>query len=164
MTDGSVTATTDLMKILETCKEIELTCADLYRFYAQLFIDAPEQSELWRKTSLEEENHAQQFALAQNLIRHGTIKDMNAGMAEATHALKMVQTLLERARMAKPDILAALETSIALEERLAAFHTTTVANFTNESHAKMFHAMMQTDNDHIGTLREMHKKLASGKS
>lgn len=162
MTETNADDTSDVLKILEICREIELNCADLYRFYSQLFIDVPEQSALWRKTSLEEENHANQFALAQSLSRHGTIKDMNAGLREAQGALRLVQSLLEKARTAKPSILAALETSIALEERLAAFHTTTVANFSSDSIARMFQAMMHTDDEHIGALRELREKLVKG--
>jgi rubrerythrin len=151
--------TTDVQKMLERCREIELTCADLYRFFAQLFIDEAEYSALWRKTAMEEENHASQFTLAQSISRHGTIKDLNAGLREAEGALQLVRSLMAKAKEAKPSMLAALEAAIALEERLSAFHTTTVANFTSESHAKMFQAMMQTDSDHIGSLRQMQQRL-----
>lgn len=53
-------------KLLEKCWKIELLCKELYEYFAELYCDDMEAVQLWRKTAIEEQNHADQFTLALN--------------------------------------------------------------------------------------------------
>jgi rubrerythrin len=149
---------TEMIRVLEICRDIELSCAKLYRYFAEIFSSHQEMAELWRKTVKEEENHARQFVLAIKLCNEQIIDTLSLDGSTAKNMLSVVKSMHDEARKNKPSMLDSLRTAIKLEEDLAAFHMTTVANFVGESHKKLFSAMMSADKGHVEELREFYQR------
>lgn len=151
------TITMEDIRILDICRDIELLNEQLYRHFSILFSENEELAVLWRKTANEEANHAQQFELA---IRHKNemLASVNIEARTVVTAFKFVQTILEFAKKSPPSVADALQLSVKLEERLSRLHLECIADFAQESHKKLFRAMMACDNRHIESLLEAQKK------
>lgn len=153
----------DVVSLLEICHNIEVSCAEIYRRYADCFPDDEVLRQLWLKTSREEENHAKQFVLAINLRREGAIAAVNIEMIRAAQVLEMVKGISESIPVSPPAAIDALCTAIKLEEKLSGFHVDAIASFRDESIKKLFHAMMLADNQHLKALETMYQeRLISG--
>ena len=148
----------EMISVLEICRDVELSCAKLYRYFAEIFSSHQEMAELWRKTVREEENHARQFVLAIKLCDEQIIDTLSLDGSTAKNMLNVVKSMHDEARKNKPSILDSLRTAIKLEEDLALFHMTTAANFVAESHKKLFSAMMNADKNHVEELREFYQR------
>jgi hypothetical protein len=57
-----------LKQCLDACQEIEEIASKIYYFNADLFAHNDKISRLWRKTAIEEENHALQIVLAKRIV------------------------------------------------------------------------------------------------
>lgn len=149
----------DILKILEICRDIELCCGDLYIYYAELFKSNPEISDLWKKTAMEEEAHANQFMLAIKLCRQGVIENVVIDELKAENTLRNIKIICEGVRKYPPTLADALKSAIKLEEKLADFHTSAVACFADESFKNTFIAMLKADNYHLSKLQAAHEKI-----
>lgn len=149
---------TEMIRVLEICRDVELSCAKLYRYFAEIFSSHQEMAELWSKTVREEENHARQFVLAIRLCEEQIIETLSIDGRTAKNMLNIVKSLHDEARKNKPSLLDSLRTAIKLEEDLAAFHMTTAVNFAEGNHKKLFSAMMNADKDHVEELREFYQR------
>lgn len=159
---GSIgNASVELVRIMEICRDIEIWCAELYKFYADLFKDNPEISDLWKKTANEEENHANQFTLAIKLRRQGAIDSVIMDPFKAETALNVIKSIYEGVRHTKPSLEDALRSAIKLEHKLSEFHSVAVTSFSDESFKKTFMAMMKADDYHIDKLQTAYEKLLS---
>lgn len=57
-----------LSRFLDACQEVEQNAADLYHLLADQFRPDTRVARLWRKTALEEENHAREVKLARIMV------------------------------------------------------------------------------------------------
>lgn len=144
--------------LLEKCIEIELLCKDLYEYFAELYSDNEDAVRLWRKTAIEEQNHADQFTLALKL-RKGLPCMVVADAVRLESVLNSLHSVLAKVKAEPPELKDALNASIKLENHLAEFHLTCVVLFEIDSYRNMFNAMMLSDQEHIGALEEMCNKL-----
>ncbi|QSV46629.1 ferritin family protein [Geobacter benzoatilyticus] len=149
----------DVLRILEICREIEECMAGLYHYYAEIFSDTPDMSKLWEKTAREEENHANQFALAINLRRQGVVQAVNTDLFTAETILNKLKSIYATVKQTRPAIADALRSAIKIEEKLAAYHMSSLALFQDESYRKLFEAMMKNDQGHIVSLERAFKTV-----
>lgn len=149
----------DLVRVMEICRDIELWCAELYKFYADHFKDNPAIADLWQKTADEEENHANQFTLAIKLGKQGAVEGVMMDPYKAENALHVIKSIYDGVRHTKPGLEDALRSAIKLEHKLSEFHSVAVTCFTDESFKKMFMAMMKADDYHIGKLQAAYEKI-----
>ena len=63
MTDITIAVNDGNQDVLDVCQNIKLLCAKLHHFYAELFKDDRTSLLLWKRTAMEEENNAKEFAL-----------------------------------------------------------------------------------------------------
>lgn len=144
--------------LLEKCREIELLCKDLYEYFAELYSDNGDAVRLWRKTAMEEQNHADQFTLALK-IQKGLPCLVKVNSAKLDSIQTQMLTALERFKAAPPKLADALSTSIKLEKYLEEFHLGCVVEFEDRSYKKLFDAMMASDQEHIASLQAVYDKL-----
>jgi len=157
MHDDVKLSTSDV-HILNICRKIEETCAQLYHYFARLHGDTPEAGALWEKTAQEEENHAEQFRLAYRL--HGSgMESLNLDIRKADALHGKILAAYEAVQQTPPPFKEALRFAIKLEQSMADYHMATVANFREKSLARLFTSMMKCDNQHIGMLEQALKEL-----
>jgi len=149
----------EIVRVLEVCRDIELSSAELYKYFAKIFCDHEEMAALWYKTAQEEENHAKQFILAITMRREQLVESLviDSGTAEST--LNFVRAIYDVVRVNKPSMLEALSSAITLEVNLSKFHMTTAVHFVEKTHRQLFAAMLKADKNHIEALREFHQRL-----
>lgn len=141
--------------LLEKCREIELLCKELYDYFAEIYADNEDAVRLWRKTAIEEQNHADQFTLALKL-RKGMSCIVVAESARVESIISQLRTVITRVKADPPKYLDALDSSIKLEKYLTEFHLSFVVMFEEESFKRMFTAMMESDQEHIASLQEAY--------
>jgi rubrerythrin len=159
MTENPSGTKVEVLIILELCRDIENQSAELYHYFEGIFSDSPIISELWKKTALEEENHSNQFVLAINLRRQGLVQSVSLDQNTAETMLYKVKSLFEEVRRNKPGIADSLRLAIELEEELSEYHLSTMALFQEESHRKLFEAMMKNDHDHVVDLKKTYQNF-----
>lgn len=156
---GSAKIDGEIVKVLEICRDIELTSAELYEYFAKIFSDHEEMAALWDKTAQEEENHAKQFILAISMRRDQIVDALFIDSSTAENTLSFVKAIYDVVRVNKPSMLEALSSAITLEVNLSKFHMTTAVHFVEKSQRQLFAAMMKADKNHIEALREFHQRL-----
>lgn len=134
--------------------------ADLYDLLAKIYAGVPQMAKLWSKTANEERNHAAQFTLALD-IGSGAIKAVRVDISIIERALHAVHLLREECFARPPTVEQALQAAIAFEEALVSLHADKIPIFAEESHKKLFAAMMAADREDLGRLR---RALAVGPS
>ncbi|MCM2360048.1 MAG: hypothetical protein NDI77_17990 [Geobacteraceae bacterium] len=147
------TLTPQEIRVLDICRQVELANEQLYLFFAELFKDDARLAQLWRKTAMEERNHANQFKLA-TAIQTGMIETVNLDFAEAAETLEFVRLLLDSAKKSPPLPEEALRIAVELEGKLSNFHMDCQVHFTEESFVEMFRAMMAADDEHTRAIRQ----------
>lgn len=145
------------LKILDTCRDIELVCADIYSCFADLFVGSPCCAALWEKTAKEEKNHAAQFELAMKM-KKGMVTAVTMDQWKATNTLNVARSILAGVRQHPPTLEDALRSAIKLELHLAEFHMECVAVFRDETFHAMFKAMMAADDQHVKALQEAYQE------
>ncbi|MHB8058254.1 MAG: ferritin family protein [Desulfuromonadaceae bacterium] len=156
MSDKAMTLSEQIL--LEKCREIELLCKELYDYFAELYSDDNNAVHLWRKTAMEEQNHADQFTLALKL-RKDLPCTVLTDSARVESILSQLRIVIAKVKAEPPSLVDALNSAIKLEKHLSEFHIDCVASFENESYRKMFNAMMSSDNEHIESLQDQYNKL-----
>jgi rubrerythrin len=148
----------EILRTLELCRDIELYNAELYRYYAEIFqCSDPELSAMWQKTADEEDNHANQFVLAIKLRKQNLILHVGIDSFRATTTLNFVKSIFDGVRKNKPSAVDALRSAIKLEMQLEGLHMDSIAFFNDETHRKLFEAMMKADNAHLERIQEAYK-------
>ena len=138
--------------VLSACRDMETSMAGLYDTLAKLHASVPHMAKLWSKTANEERNHAAQFALALD-IGNAAIEAVRVDLSVIERTLNAVNLLREECMTHPPMVQQALETAIAFEEALVDLHADKIPIFVEESHKKLFTAMMAADREHVGRLR-----------
>ncbi len=118
---------------------------------------------LWRKTAIEEDNHAEQFRLASRLKGIG-MERVKVNGAEVVEILKAIDAYLNRMQQSRPSPTEALEFAIHLEEHLSEYHMTTAVAFADPELSRLFTAMMGNDRGHVTMLRDVLAKMRKGQS
>jgi len=139
--------------VLSACREMETAMADLYDLLAKIHTDVPHMAKLWRKTANEERNHAAQFALAL-YIGNGVVEAVRVDISIIEGTLRAVHRLREEWMTRPPTVEQALQVAITSEEALVNLHADKIPIFAEESHKKLFAAMMAADREHVGRLRQ----------
>ena len=146
-------------KVLDVCCKIEEVGADIYRHFSRLFADNPKARELWIKTSIEEDNHAEQFRLASRLQGQG-MHSLKTDLDKVNDILTKIQSLYESIVKSSPSYQEALRLAIKLEYSMINCHVYDISNFNDENIAHLFLAMMQNDKDHIMMLEKALDELS----
>ena len=146
------------IQLLEKCQKLEEIAAEMYHFLARAHTSDPQISALWEKTAREEENHASQFSMAVRM-KKGLSVEIKLEKAKLEEILKMSESILEGIKKNPPAIRKALEDMIMLEDVLSECHLVNAMQFPDESHKKLFQAMMSADKDHMGALKKALSNL-----
>jgi rubrerythrin len=146
-------------QILDICCKIEETCADLYRYFSNIYADSPQISSLWEKTAKEEDSHAEHFRLAYRLQGSG-IQSLKTDINKATATLTMIQSIYETVQKSPPTLKEALQFAINLELTISEYHMNTLAAFEDKNLERLFSSMMKNDKDHVLMLENAYKKLS----
>ena len=139
-----------LEKCLDACQEIEEIASQIYHYHADQFADNDKIARLWRKTALEEENHARQVVLAKKIATSISDTNLNVGQTEST--LNLIRTLFEAIKKSPPRLEEAIRTAILFEETLAQFHMDNALLFEEKGIAGLFKALMMHDRKHMQEL------------
>ncbi len=144
--------------LLEKCRTIELLSQELYTRFAETYTDNAEAVYLWRKTAVEEQNHAEQFTLALKL-RKGLQIQSTITLETADKLIARLTNVIEGLPSNKLSLLEALEFAIKLEQYLVKFHLSCVAVFNDVSFQALFNAMMSSDQGHIAAIEDFYQKI-----
>ncbi len=147
-------------QLLERCKEIELLSRDLYNRFAETYTDTPEAVHLWRKTAREEQNHADQFTLALKL-RKGLNFTTEVSIEKAERISENLKITIANLTEKPMPLVESLAFAVRLERFLADLHLSCIAEFNDPSFAKLFKAMMSSDQEHVASIEALHEKLTS---
>ena len=139
-----------LEKCLDACQEIEEIASQIYHYHADQFADNDKIARLWRKTALEEENHALQVVLAKKMAQSISGTTLDIGQTESTRNL--IRTLFEAIKKSPPRLEEAIRTAILFEETLAQFHMDNAIIFEEKGVAGLFKALMMHDRKHLQEL------------
>jgi rubrerythrin len=145
---------------LEVCEAVELACAELYHFFAELFKDNRDHFLLWLKAAMEEENHARLFALLGKL-RGDNIESMPVTFSDAEIVLLYVQSLLETVKEHPPTMKEALRVAIDLEGKLYDFFRANVMAMADKSYEKSFLTITAAGSKHLESLQEAYERIAA---
>jgi rubrerythrin len=94
-----------------------------------------------------------------NLRRQGLVQSVSLDQNTAETMLNKLKSLFEEVRRNKPGIADSLRLAIELEEELSEYHLSTMALFQEESHRKLFEAMMKNDHDHVVDLKKAYQNF-----
>jgi rubrerythrin len=146
--------------ILDICCKIEEVCAEVYRYFSQLYADNTQAAALWDKTAKEEDNHAEQFRLACHLLGTG-IQSLKTDMDKVSNLLAKIQSIYEVIQTSPPTLDEAFRFAIKMEHALAKYHMNAIATFDDESLSRLFSAMMECDKYHLIMLEKVHNDLCN---
>jgi rubrerythrin len=150
----------NVREVLNACRELEVGMAGFYDMLAKVHADVPHMARLWTKTANEERNHASQFDLVLDISK-GSVETVRVDLASVERARRAVEMLCQECVTRPPTMEQALRAAIAFEEALVRIHADAVPVFADDSHKKLFGAMMSADRGHVDRLR---KALAFGPS
>ncbi|GFO54560.1 hypothetical protein GMSM_15670 [Geomonas sp. Red276] len=142
--------------VLEVCEAVELRCAELYHYFAELFKAEREPSHLWLKLAMEEENQARLFALLFKLRRSNIIVSVGIELVEAEVALLYVLSVMEKAMAAPPTLEEAILIALDLKSKLSRFMPENSIVFADSSYEKSFRNV----NTPVEDLREAFGRLS----
>ena len=155
--------TTSIMEgtqdVLEVCQSIKLMCAEIHHYFAEIFKDDRATLLFWKRTAMEEENNAKEFALITKLRRQNVIHSLRIDLVDAEIALIYLRTLLERLGKDPPSHEEALRTSIRVEEKMTPYHLGNIVEFADPSFLKLFAAAILADQDRIIIFRKAYEQL-----
>lgn len=144
--------------ILNICTEIEDTVAIMYRFFSKLYADNETVSSLFFKTSLEEDEHANQFRLASRLYGAG-MKSVKTNIQQVETLLLKIKALYESVQVSSPTMKAALELSLQIENKLAEYHMNSIVVFEDQNLSSLFTSMRKNDDAHVLMLQQALQSL-----
>jgi hypothetical protein len=157
--------TTSIMEgsqdVLEACQSIKLMCAEIHHYFAEIFKDDRPTLLFWKRTAMEEENNAKEFALIAKLRRQNVINSIRIDLVDAEIALIYLRSLLEKMKNTPPSPEEALKTSIRLEEKITSYHLGNIVEFADPSFQKLFEAAFLADQERIIIFRKAYEELIS---
>lgn len=156
--DAAARLTMDQLHFLDRCKRFELKGAELYYHFARSFAENKPLSRLWSKTALEEESHAQQFAMAARMQGVG-MSGVNTDLTKAMVNLQKLEEKVDQLMASTLSEVESLNLAVKLEEQMAVLHMSSIVIFSNSELKKLFQAMMDFDKEHVEALREYLESL-----
>jgi rubrerythrin len=153
-----VKLSTNEVHILDVCCKIEETCAQLYRYFAELHANIPKAGTLWEKTAKEEDSHAEQFRLACRLQGSG-MESLKIDTYKATTLYDKILSVYDGVQKTPPTFKEALRFAVKLEKSMADYHMSVVANFKEKSLERLFSSMMRCDKEHMEMLERVLQEL-----
>jgi rubrerythrin len=148
------------VNILQICCKLEETCAEMYRYFAQLYADSPDASDLWTKTAQEEDSHAEQFRLACRLYG-SSMKALNTDKDRVQKILTNIQSIFDFVKKSPPKLNDALRYAIRMENSLAEYHMNNIVEFEDENLARLFTSMRKNDLEHTQMLERAYEAMCS---
>jgi rubrerythrin len=136
---------------LDACFEIERLSAEMYHFFAELFIGDRAICLMWRKTAREEENHARQVELARKIIESVSWVSLDSWRT-ATATLEGTRQVAQLVRTSPPTLEDALVLALKCEKCMEFFHVENALKMREPAGNMMFRAMMKEDREHVRTL------------
>lgn len=150
---------------LDTCSEVETITAEMYYFFAAHFSAERELSQLWKKTAMEEENHARRVGLAKKMIESISWVNLDAWRS-AYLARKLIRQIATAVQKSPPSATDALTLALHCEKRMHHLHMQNAILLKENAGNSMFKAMLQEDRGHIvmleAALKEEQQKLDIG--
>lgn len=143
---------------LSICRDIEITCADIYSYYAEEFAEHPAARNLWEKTAFEEKNHANLLKMALQW-KDLELSDALYDLPKFRNFMNFVRSTNAIVRQSKPQLMEALHVALQLEKQLQEFHLECVVVFKNKAEEKMFAALIRGDKDHIAALERAYESV-----
>jgi len=144
--------------VMQVCEAVELSCAELYQYFACLFKDDREKFLLWTKSAMEEENHARLFALVGKL-RRSNIEFIQYELVEADVALFYVQALIKKVKKTPPPIDDALRISIDLKNKMNGFMQENIIKFAHDSCEQSLLAMTNPGSRGLKSFQESYSRV-----
>lgn len=151
------------LDVLDVCQAVEMSCAELYHYFAGLFKDDRESFQLWLKTAMEEENHARLFGLIAKLRHKTVIESIRIELIDAEISLLYVQSLVDRVKMHPPSLEEALRIAIDLEKKMDGFMLEKIVVFADDSYERSFQAISNPGSRHVESLQEAYDRIIAGK-
>jgi rubrerythrin len=154
--------TLKMLQMLDGCEDVENSVAEIYHFFADHFRDNAEISLFWRRTALEEENHARQVKLAKK-TKDSIVWVSIEVWRQVFVVRKQLRDTLERIRQSPPSLEEALIFSIASEEQIDHLHMTNAILMKEKSGNELFVAMMNEDREHALWFKDALRQLQAAK-
>jgi rubrerythrin len=150
--------------VLEVCQSVELSCAELYHYFAEIFKEDRDSFLLWLKTAMEEENHGRLFALVAKLQRRNIVKSIRIELIDAEIALIYIQSLIEKVKRTPPSLEEALRIALDLEKKLDCLIMKNSVDFADQSYEKTFLAITKYDAKHFESIQKAYDRTISAGS
>ena len=148
-----------MQDVLDVCQTIRIECAELHHYYSDLFGNDRTVMLFWKRTALEEESSAREFAICARLWRRKAIHSFRVDPLDAQIALIYVKSVAEKYRAIPPSPADALKSSISLEEKLARFQLHNIVKFTEPSFHRLFDRVKMADRNRIISFRKAYEEL-----
>jgi hypothetical protein len=146
---------------LDACQDVEQLIAEIYHFFADQFREEMKICLLWRKTALEEKNHAQQVKLAKKLA--GSIIWVNIDTWRQVSGIReKLSALSARLRQFPPSIEEAFSYALMFESKLDHFHMQNAIMLEWKAGSDLFVAMMNEDRNHLAALETALEEFKNG--
>lgn len=150
-------------EILDICARIEDKAEEIYLFLTDAHNHSHRISALWKKTALEEQNHARHFRFSRR-SKDEMVASVKMSQAKAEDMLSLAKATLDQIKRDRPEVESALAITIRLEETLLNFHMAYAVEFVEQSYKNLFQAMMAADNGHIESLRQALREITGGRA
>ena len=146
--------------VFDLCQKIKFVSAELHHYFAELFKDDRSSLLFWKRTAMEEENNAKEFALIAKLRRQNIVHSLRIDPVEAEVIYIFLQTLIERMKEQPPNPEEALRTAVKVEEKITPFHLNNMVQFSDNSFRKLFSAAILADQERVETFRRAIDRLS----
>lgn len=141
------------MMMLDACEDVEKVGAEIYHFLADHFHDNAPIARLWRKTALEEENHARQVRLAKKMLK-SIVWISTDTWRKIFSAQAQIHEIYGRIQDSTPSLKEALLFAIDMEEKMDFIHMQNSIIMEDKAGNDLFIAMMKADKGHAERLKE----------
>lgn len=146
-------STANTMMMLDACEDVEKVGADIYHFLADHFHENAPIARLWRKTALEEENHARQVMLAKKMMKN-IVWISTDTWRKIFSAQVQIHGIFDRIQESAPSLKEALLFAIDMEAKMDFIHMQNSILMEDKAGNDLFVAMMKADQGHAARLKE----------
>jgi hypothetical protein len=136
---------------LDACFQIERISAEMYHFFADLYIGDRSICLMWHTTARAEENHARQIELARMSIDSASRVSPDSWRTAAA-LLEGTRQISGMVRSSPPTLEDALVLALKCEKCMEFFHIENALKFKEPTGNMMFRAMMKEDREHARML------------
>jgi rubrerythrin len=142
----------DEMSLLDTCIQIEQTCASIYHSFARIFTDSPKIYFLWTEMAMEEVRHADEFraAKANNCSKFRGF-DIENDLLKVI--LDQVKSMNDSLKTKTPTLSEALLMATILEKSVEKYHLEASKQILGSELGRLLDVMVEYSHGHVETLR-----------